>query len=370
MKFILKANMLTIALVLLTSCQSFNKDQYTILVGTYTKQDSKGIYTYRSDKKTMDFKELSSTKVDNPSFVILDKSQKNAYAVSEMVNKEAFVNAFKFDKKKGTLNYISKSKVGRGPCHVNINNKYNFLTTANYKSGTMNVIRIKDNGTLMVSNEMYFYKGTGPDSIRQEAAHAHCTQWSRDGKYLFVSDLGSDRLYRYTINEEKDAEHLLITKGHVKLPDGTGPRHFIFNKEGNKMYLISELSGHLMTFDYKDGDLTLTQDLIADSQQARGSADIHLSPDEKFLYTSHRLKEDGVSIFKLDEAGNAQKIAYQPTGSHPRNFAISPDGHWLLVACLKDNRIEFYKRDLSTGLLTLTDKTIKVSLPTCIQFVQ
>ena len=125
-----------------------------------------------------------------------------------------------------------------------------------------------------------------------------------------------------------------------------------------------------MLIEYDGGELTPIQTLTAYKGKGHGSADIHISPDGRFLYTSHRLKEDGIAIFSIDEAtGKVKKAGYQPTGRHPRNFAITPDGNWLLCACRDDNRIEIYSIDKKTGALTSSGKAIEVGAPVCVQIL-
>ena len=103
---------------------------------------------------------------------------------------------------------------------------------------------------------------------------------------------------------------------------------------------------------------------------AKGSGDIHISPDGKFLYASNRLKADGLAIFSIHpENGMLTKVGYQLTGIHPRNFIITPNGKYLLVACRDSNEIQIYERDTDTGLLTDIRKDIKVVKPVCIKFV-
>ena len=113
------------------------------------------------------------------------------------------------------------------------------------------------------------------------------------------------------------------------------------------------------------------QRLMADEGQGGGSADIHISPDGRFLYTSHRLKKDGISIFAIDpKRGTLKKVGYQLTGIHPRNFAITPNGKYLLVACRDDNKIQVFQRNETTGTLTDTSQHISVDKPTCIIFTE
>ena len=112
---------------------------------------------------------------------------------------------------------------------------------------------------------------------------------------------------------------------------------------------------------YRKGKLKEVQRIMADEGGGRGSADIHISPDGRFLYTSHRLKKDGIAIFAIDpEKGTLSKIGYQHTGIHPRNFAITPNGKYLLVACRDDNKIQVFERNEATGELIETPEEIEI----------
>lgn len=112
--------------------------------------------------------------------------------------------------------------------------------------------------------------------------------------------------------------------------------------------------------------LSLKQEIASDSVGGGGSADIHLSPDGRFLYASNRLKEDGISTFEVAEGGELRKIDYTHTGRHPRNFTLTPAGDYLLVAVRDDDRIEVFRRDAATGVLTATGVTLDISRPVCL----
>lgn len=113
------------------------------------------------------------------------------------------------------------------------------------------------------------------------------------------------------------------------------------------------------------------QTIKADTVNAGGSADIHISADGQFVYASHRLSGDGISIHKVNpESGELTRIGYQPTGRHPRNFAITPNGKYVLVACMRSNEVQIYERNAETGLLKDTGKRISHNAPVCIKFIQ
>lgn len=149
----------------------------------------------------------------------------------------------------------------------------------------------------------------------------------------------------------------------------SGPRHLTFSPNGKFAYLITELSGKVIAFSYEDGKLEEIQSIAADTVGARGSADIHLSPDGKFLYASNRLQADGIAIFAVAADGTLTKVGYQPTGIHPRHFNITPNGKYLLAACRDSNIIQVYERDAETGLLKDAGKGIVVDKPVCAQFI-
>ena len=153
----------------------------------------------------------------------------------------------------------------------------------------------------------------------------------------------------------------------IKVPEGEGPRHFDFSKDGRFMYVLGELGGNVLVYDYNAGDLELIQTIQADPSRARGSADIHFSPDGRFLYASNRLKGDGLAIFSQDpESGMLTYAGYQETGIHPRNFAITPNGKFVLVACRDSDKIQLFSRDPETGLLKGTGKDIELPHPVCV----
>ena len=109
------------------------------------------------------------------------------------------------------------------------------------------------------------------------------------------------------------------------------------------------------------------QTLRADSLGAGGSADIHITADGRYVYASHRLQGDGLSILRVQPDGTLRKVGYQPTGAHPRNFLITPNDHLLLVACRDTDQVEVYERDAESGLLHDTGQRIAMSKPVCLQ---
>ena len=362
------ASMLSSACTTRNASQQRAEHELTMLVGTYTSGSSKGIYTFRFNEESGVATPLSEIEVSNPSYLTLSPDNRFVYAVSEENDSTAAINAFAFDKKKGTLTLLNKQRTkGEDPCYVATDGKK--VLTANYSGGTMSVFPIRYDGSLESVDTLFQGTASGPDPDRQATPHIHCTLFSPDGNYIFATDFSADRILRYAVHSKEELPRPLAET--VNIQPGSGPRHLIFSKDGKYAYLINELSGKVIAFTYSDGRLNEIQTIVADTIQARGSADIHLSPDGKYLYASNRLKEDGIAIFEVNpEKGTLAKVGYQLTGLHPRHFNITPNGKFLLVACRDSNMIQVFERDTVSGLLKNTGKNIKMSKPVGIQFAE
>ena len=356
--------------------ESVGREMY-LFVGTYADESDPGIHLYRFDTNTGTAKFVRNVSgIKNPSYLALSKDESFLYAVSETTVPDASVNVYSFKKMFGDIAFVDKKAIeGASPCFIWVNSERSLAVTANYMGGNMCAIPISPTGELgdvLISN----YKGGTPGSARQNASHPHCVFSSPDEKHLFVNDLGTDRIYKYTFLAEDneiglDIPFIVGMPTHYNLPKGEGPRHSTFHPNGQYMYLISELSGRVAVFKYNDGDFELIQFIEADEVHAGGSADIHVSPDGRFLYASNRLKNDGIAIFSINEkTGELKKVGYQNTEPHPRNFIITPDGKYLLCACLDGNVIQVFEINKKNGKLKNTNKDITVSKPVCLKFAE
>lgn len=339
--------------------------QQRILVGTYTEGTSaEGVYLYSFESRTADTRLLDVAPSGNPSFVIISPDKTRAYAVNEFNDGRQGVSSFLLKHRSiEPLNSVLIHKVsGEDPCNILYTG--DAVLTSNYTGGTVTAFPLKKDGSLDEMSQCFIPSDAG------EPAHMHCAVESPDGKYIFVTNLGMDCIHRFA--KKKGAEPLdgSMIAWQNRDPEKFGPRHMVFSADGRFAYLLCELGDKLVVFSYSDGVLTPIQTVTAYDWQGHGSADIHLAPNGRFLYTSHRLIGDGIAIYSVDRTtGMVTWKGYQPTGNHPRNFAISPDGHFLLCACRDDNVIEIYRINKTTGALKDTGNRIHVGAPVCVQFV-
>jgi 6-phosphogluconolactonase (cycloisomerase 2 family) len=381
----MKGRILLIAALALFACGKKGKtaeaaepdsNSVYLLVGTYTSGESKGIYVYRFDTVTADAERVGMAELANPSYLTVSHDGNFVYSVTETRDENASASAFAFDRQKGELKLLNRSKTqGGDPCNIVTDRAGRHVVTASYSGSSISVFDIKDDGSLSELTQLLKFSGKGSDPGRQERPHLHWAGYSPDGRYLYANDLGTDKIYKYAVNNAAGENQKYLTEGtpaSFKLADGTGPRHSEFHPNGKFLYLIGELSGDVLVFAYNDasGDLTEIQKIKSDTLDAHGSADIHVTPDGRFLYSSNRLKGDGLAIFSINaEDGKLTRIGYQETGRHPRNFVITPDGKLLLVACRDSNVIQVFRIDRETGLLENLNRDIALQMPVCLKTV-
>ena len=346
-----------------------------MVVGTYTDGGSHGIYSFRFNQFTGESKLLDSLALRNPSYLTISSENQLVYedirvgsqmlAVSETNDANASLNVIALEKS-GRMQLLSQVPTwGEDPCYVSTNGR--FVLTANYSGGSMSAYSLSDHGKV-TRPLCRFLGGTGgPDLSRQEVPHIHCAVFTPDGKYVLATDFSADRILSYYL----DGGRIIANGVASPVSPDSGPRHIVFSHDGRFAYLMSELSGKVTAFSYSDGRLTEIQSVASDTIGARGGADIHLSPDGRFLYSSNRLKAEGIAIFAVDSlTGMLTRVGYQPTKLHPRQFNITPNGHYLLCACRDDNAIQVFKCDPVSGLLSDIAHDIPVSRAVCVQFLE
>lgn len=345
-----------------------------MLVGTYTSAEgSKGIYVYRFDTDTGVSDSVSMVEVANPSYLVFSPNEQFVYSVGENGEDDSYAHVFSFDKSNGQLKLIdSQLTFGSSPAYITLDAQGNNVITANYGGGSISQFNVNTNGTLSPLSNLFEFEGSGEDPVRQKQPHLHSVRYSPDDMFMFATDLGTDKIYRYkTITSVFEGQPALLKNDTAvfQTPAGTGPRHFDYHPNGLYFYLLGEISGEVIVYDYNMGDLQQKQRILSDTVGAQGSADIHVSPNGRFLYASNRLEADGIAIFAIDsQDGTLTKVGYQLTAKHPRNFAITPNGKFILVAGRDDNVIQVYSIDKKTGLLTNTNQDIIIDKPVCIKF--
>lgn len=350
--------------------------QHYLLTGTYTGGKSEGVYVYRFNSDDGLTVKISHIKSSNPSFLAVSPDQRFVYAVQEDAGdngKGGAIAAFSFDKQTGTLHYINRQSTGGDhPCYVTVDKTGRWVVAGNYSSGSLSVMPVQQDGSVGAASSIIRHSGRGPDK-RQNSPHVHCTYFSADNRYLFVPDLGIDKVMIYAF-DAATGKLKPARQSFAASAAGSGPRHISFHPSNRYAYVIEELSGSIVTYKYKNGKLKMKQrisSMPAGDSSSAASADIHVSQDGRFLYASNRAAANNIGIFSIDPAnGKLKCIAHQSTlGRTPRNFSLDPSGYYLLAANQNSDEIVVFKRDMQTGLLTDTGNRIEVGKPVCLVWI-
>jgi 6-phosphogluconolactonase len=348
-----------------------------LITGTYTTGKSEGIYVYLFNSNNGTYKAVSHAKTSNPSFIAVSPNQKFVYAVNENADKDngGEVSSFSFNKATGQLSIINKQLTGGDhPCYVSVDKTGRWIFVANYSSGTLSVLPVDASGNIGKATTTIKHQGFGTNKSRQEKPHVHCTYISNDNKWLFVPDLGIDKVMIYAF-DANNGNLTAAAQPFIKINDGGGPRHITFSPNNKYAYVIEEMGGAVNAYQYADGKFNAIQHIKSVQKTDTGfvgSADIHVSADGKFLYASNRGGFNTIAIYKINQQnGKLTLIGHQKTqGSFPRNFSIAPLGKFLLVAQQKSDKVVIFKRNARTGMLTDTGNSIEVGNPVCLQWME
>jgi 6-phosphogluconolactonase len=346
---------------------------FDLIVGAYTSGNSKGIAVYRFYTETGRLAYLSQIdNVSNPSYLAVSSNNKFVYAVNENDNGE--VSSFSFEPKTGQLKFINKvSTLGGSPCYISVDKAQKNLFVANYSGGNIAVLPLNEDGSIAPASMTLKDDGHGINKERQEKAHVHTAVLSPDEKYVLYTDLGTDKINITKYKGGKNNQIVPANPAFVSVKPGYGPRHLAFSNDKKYLYLITEMGSSVIVFDYNNGKPKQKQDisLLPDGfKGATGAADIHISPNGKFLYATNRGDANDISVFSINpENGELTFVDRKSTGGKgPRNFVIDPTGKYLLVAHQNSDNIYVFQLDEATGKLIRVVSRIEVGNPVCLKF--
>lgn len=214
---------------------------------------------------------------------------------------------------------------GAGPCHLALSAHGDALAVANYDSGDVAVLVIGADGAPRPVGG-HRESGSGPDTERQDGAHAHWVGYGRDGR-LYATDLGTDRVLAFTSDALDDAAIVFVA------PPGSGPRQIAFHPVHARAYLVSELASTLTVLDHSADRwiaITTLSTLPDDAAGESLGGAIAINDAGTRVHVSNR-GHDSIATFAIDAHGDARPIGHVPSGGISPRFVLLADDH-LLVA--------------------------------------
>jgi len=365
--------LLTLLFLFVYHAYGQDKSKTYLFVGSYTNGEvAEGICVYEFNSIDGRLQEVyKESNLINSSFLTISPNGRYLYACTDSkLEKDGSVSAFKIDSLSGSLTYLNKQSVGgRNPVHVTMDKNSEFLVNSSYTDAGISIFKCNADGSLQAYTQLIEFSGSSIIPKRQAESHIHSSHFDPDNALIFAPDLGADKIRVLSFKRGllKEVDSLTIASNA-----GSGPRHFTFHPNKAFAYCVEELSGTLTSYSYKKGKLRwIDSDFSYEREHdSYGSADIHISPDGRFLYASNRGNmENSISIFAIEqEKGTLSIVGHQSTyGNHPRSFVIDPSGNFLLVANQNTGQIVVFKRDIQTGFLNKTNTEIDIPLPSSLK---
>ena len=291
------------------------------------------------------------------------------YAASR--SKPFSVHAYSIDRGTGALTLLATSPLAESFPYISVDRTGRYLFGAGYGAAVISVNAIGADGRVAAE----------PLQVIPVGRNAHSIRVDESNKFAFVPTLGSDQMFQFTF-DAKSGRLASNTPAIYLMKAGTGPRHFVTSADNRYVYVLSELLATVTTFslDPKSGLLTevsTATGLPPDSKLGPGAprgavgvagapprntdndiwaADIHITPNGKFLYITERTSHT-LAGFSVDGAsGKLTYLGSTPTERQPRGFAIDPKGRFLVASCEKSDTVSVYAIDQASGALKLQNK--------------
>lgn len=343
---------------------------------------SEGIYTAIFDDANGTLGPISlAVEVESPGFLAAHPKAPILYSTNAAFEnpENGGVSAFTIETN-GQLTPLSQQPShGRGTCHLSVDPSGQTLVAVNYGTGNVLAYSLNQDGSLAPSISQLTHSGSGADPKRQKGPHPHSAFVHPTLPYVYVCDLGIDKIMIYRLNT---ALGQLTPSGEAIVPGGAqGPRHLKFSPDGKQVYVLNELSHTVSTFKVipESGQLSFidSQSVFSETepQPQMTSAEIRMHPSGRWLYTSTRdLTDQGrdvLTTFARNEDGSIKRIAQTAANvAAPRNFNLSPNGQWLIAAGQRSQSIAIFSVT-ANGELILEKKGIPFpGQPICIEFFQ
>ena len=351
-----------------------------LFIGTRTDKSSKGIYACHWNPANGELTSLGlAAETPDPTFLTLHPSRQYLYAANELSTwngkPTGTVSAFRIDHSAARLHLLDQvTAEGTGTCNVNTTHTGHAVFCANYNGGSSTSFQVRANGAISAPVSHFQYYGHGPNLARQASPHAHRVTPSPDDHYLFVNDLGLDRIHIYHL-DAATAQLAPARPNHWQAFPGSGPRALRFHPNGHVAYVVFEMGSavqtlhwdrHKGTFHAMQPPISLTPD---DYNGPRRGCDIVLDRKVRFAYVANR-DYNCMVTFSVAPDGKLTLLRRSHCGGKiPRHLTLDPTERWLLVANEASDTVSVFARDPETGKLEdMPAHQHPISIPQCLVF--
>jgi 6-phosphogluconolactonase len=345
-----------------------------LFCGRITESGGKGLHIFEWNNKEGTINFIAETDAGpNPSYFCISESKGLIYAANEVTEFNGLpgggVTTLHYNSKTGSIQKLHELSIPHGsPCFISLSPDKKFLLLANYTGSSITVVKLDEKGIPAEITDSILYTSPGG-----KVSHPHMIAYDPGGKRIYLTDLGLDRVVIFEL-DKKTGRLSEIQDGIVKLPEGSGPRHFIFSRNGKIMYVINELNSTVSVFRVDEkGGLVNVQTITTLNEDFSGKnycADIHLSKNGDFLYGSNR-GENTIVTYRILNNGLLDAVGRTSCGGEwPRNFVIDPWGKFLLVGNQRSGNLLVVEINQKTGIPIEPGKEYKIGSPVCLKFLE
>src|SRR3954454_7828098 len=322
-----------------------------------------GVYTLQADGSLKAGERVKAEKLVMSMAVTPDKR----FLIAAVRQKPFQAMSFAIDPSSGALKSVGSGPLADSYPYISLDRKGRFLFGASYGGNQVGVNRVSADG-----------KVGEPHQVIPTARNAHSIVIDKTNRFVFVPHLGTDQVFQFVF-DEASGKLAANTPPLVQMKPNTGPRHIVISGDNRFAYLLNELTATVTTLarDASTGHLKeldsvsiLPPDTKLGPGMPRGAvgtpganqaprdtsndvwaADLHLTPNGRFLYASERTSST-LGGFRVEpESGKLTFLGSTPTEKQPRGFAIDPSGRFLIASGELSDQVASYAIDAETGAL-------------------
>lgn len=350
-----------------------------VYLGTFARPPSGGVFVSRLNSTTGTLSApILAAQASSPDFLAIDAAASRLYSIETITKNNVSsgaVTAFNINRQDGRLTFINRQTPNGGAfAHLSLDRTSRFLAASRYNDGNAAVFPVSSDGHIQPVSSQVQHQGSGPNTSRQDRAHVHSVNFDLANHFAIVADLGTDEIWSYRF----DASAGKLTPNSpafVRVPPGSGPRHFAFHPTGKFAYAVCELNATVISYNYDATRGTLSQTQVTTLLPSsivgqRAAAEIVVDRAGKFLYVSNR-GYDALLVYAINPTTGQLTFVQRDhdVSPVPRNFAIDPTGRWLICAAQNSNTVTVYAIDPQSGRVTRTSAQITVPQPVCVRFL-
>jgi 6-phosphogluconolactonase len=273
------------------------------------------------------------------------------------------VSSFAVDPANGRLSHLGTAPLPDSMAYIVTDRSGRFLLSASYPGSKLAINPIDETGRV----------AERPTQVLVTRPKAHCVVVDHSNRYVYCTNLGGDIIMQLRFDAERGTVSANEPAAIATRPNA-GPRHLAFHPNGGFLYLLNETDATLVAYAVDTGSGTLAElervaSLPSDFVGKPSAADLHVTPDGRFLYASERATSTLVG-FRIDAAkGTLSLLGRFPTETTPRGFAIDPRGRFLLAAGLGSNAMTVYAIDAERGGLAEVKRYPQGAMPNWVEIV-